>query len=84
VKLKAPEAPASVRKKAEQDRRAGEHPHRASRKRSRGTERALKREPRGSASRKAVSRQAKRSSGRRGKTARRNAALKAARTRKAA
>jgi hypothetical protein len=85
VKLGAPKGPASVRRKAEQDTAAGKHPHRRkSRTRSRAVSGALKREPRGSASRRSLARQAKKSSARRGKSARSAAALKAARTRKAA
>ena len=85
VKLGAPKGPASVRRKAEQDAEAGENPrHQPSRTRSRAIMSALKREPKGSASRQAVRRQAKKSSAKRGKRARSAAALKAARTRKAA
>jgi hypothetical protein len=85
VKLGAPKGPASVRKKAEQDIEAGERPRRkTSRKRSRVVSGALKRESRGSTSHRAISRQAKKSSAKRGKRSRRAAALKAAHTRKAA
>jgi hypothetical protein len=85
VKLGAPKSPDSVRKKAEQDTEAGAHPrYKASRTRSRAVSAALKRESRRSASRRAVSRQSKRSAAKRGKRARSAAALKAARTRKAA
>jgi hypothetical protein len=83
VKLGAPKGSASVRKKAEQDEQAGKHPHKVSRRRSRATENALKREPRSSASKKALSRQAKSAASKRGQRARHNAAMKAARTRKA-
>src|ERR1700746_3168557 len=63
VRLNAPKGPASVRKKAEQDTQAGEHPHqRVSGKRSRGVSKALKREPKNSASHQAISRQAKKTS----------------------
>lgn len=85
VKLGAPKGPASVRNKAEKDIEAGEHPgHRTSRTRSRAVSGALKRESRGSASRQAISRQTKKTAAKRGKRARSAAALKAARTRKAA
>jgi hypothetical protein len=85
VKLKAPQGPASIRKKAKQDIEAGERPrHRTARKRSRATSGALKRESKKSASRQAVSEQAKRSSAKRGKRARSAAAVEAARTRRAA
>jgi hypothetical protein len=53
-----------------------------SRKRSRATKAALKRESRGSASKKALSRQAKRAAGRRSARSRSAAAKKAARTRR--
>jgi len=53
-----------------------------SRTRSRATKRALKREPRKSASRKALSRQAKQAAARRSARSRSAAAKKAARTRK--
>jgi hypothetical protein len=85
VKLGAPQGPASVRKKAAQDAKAGAHPRRkTSVTRSRAISAALKREPKGSASRQAISRQTKKSSAKRGKQVRSAAALKAARTRKAA
>jgi hypothetical protein len=85
VKLEAPKGPAPLRKKAEQDIEAGERPrHKTSARRSRATSGAFKRESKKSASRQAVSRQAKRSSAKRGKRARSTAAVKAARTRKAA
>jgi hypothetical protein len=83
VKLAPPKGSASLRKKAEQDEEAGEHPRRkVSKRRSRATERALKSEPRSSASKAALSRQAKGAAQRRGKRARSQAATKAARTRK--
>ena|ERR1700741_4806876 len=83
VKLNAPKGPASLRRKAAQDEKAGERPHRAaSRTRSRATERALKREPRSSASHRALSRQTKTAAKKRGKSARSKAAVKAARTRR--
>ncbi len=85
VKLEAPKGPAAVRKKARQDIEAGENPrHKVSGTRSRAVSSALKREPKSSASHQAISKQAKRSSAKRGKRARSAAAAKAARTRKAA
>jgi hypothetical protein len=85
VKLAPPKGPTLVRKKAEQDVEAGKKPrHKTSRKRSRAISSALKRESKRSASPQAVSRQAKKSSAKRGRRARSAAAKKAARTRKAA
>src|SRR5437667_6488060 len=85
VKLNATKGPASIRKKAKQDIEAGERPrHKTARKRSRATSGALKRESKKSASRQAVSAQAKRSSPKRGKLARCAAAMTGARTRRAA
>jgi hypothetical protein len=85
VKLGTPKGPASLRKKAEQDTEAGENPRRQpSRRRSRATSAALKRESSRSASHGAVSRQAHKSAAKRGKRARSASAMKAARTRKAA
>jgi hypothetical protein len=86
VKLSPPKkGSSSVRRKAEQNSAAGEdRRHKPSRKRSRAVSGALKREPKGSTSRQAMSRQAKKSSAARGKRARSQAASKAARTRKAA
>jgi hypothetical protein len=85
VKLPAPKGSTSTRKKAAQDTKAGKNPRRkTSTKRSRATMGALKREPRASASRKALSQQAKKSAAKRGKRARSEAATKAARTRRAA
>jgi hypothetical protein len=85
VKLGAPKGSASLRKKAERDERAGEHPHRkmTSGRRSRAVEGALKHEPRRSASEQSLSRQAKSAVRKRGKSSRSIAARKAARTRKA-
>ena len=83
IKLGPPKGSASVREKAEQDEKAGEHPRRkVSRARSRATERALQRESRSSASTPSLSRQARRAAVKRGKNSRRQAAAKAARTRK--
>ncbi len=85
VKLGTPKGSAGLRKKAAQDEKASKKPHRkVSTTRSRATEAALKREPHSSASKKALSRQAKTAAAKRGKPARREAAMKAARTRKAA
>jgi len=84
VKLGAPKGPALVRRKAEQDTEAGKRPGgRTSRTRSRTVSAALKRESRSSASRRSISQQARKSAAKRGKQARRAAAVKAARTRKA-
>lgn len=60
---------------------AGKHPHAPSRKRSRGVERALEREPHRVASHKALSKQAHRSATRRSHASRAASARKAARTR---
>jgi hypothetical protein len=88
VKLSPPKGSAEVRKKAAQDTTAGRKTkasgHTTSAKRSRASEVALKREPRSVASHDALSRQAKKSAVKRGKQSRRQAAMKAARTRKAA
>jgi hypothetical protein len=85
VKLGPPKGPASLRKKAEQDSAAGENPHhKTSPKRARGVSGALKRETKSSGSREAMSRQAKKSAAKRGSRARSGAAMKAARSRKAA
>lgn len=85
VKLAPPKGPAALRKKAEQDSEAREdRGHKTSRRRSKATSHALEREGKSAASRKAISRQAKSSAARRGKRSRREAAQKAARTRKAA
>jgi hypothetical protein len=80
VKL-PPRGSKNTRTKARRDmsRNAG----RPSIRRSRAVERALKREPRSSASRAALSRQARSAARRRPKAARKAAARKAARTRKA-
>jgi hypothetical protein len=85
VRLSPPKGPASLQKKTEEDSAAGKHPRRkTSRKRSQGVSTALKRESKSGASRKALSRQAKKSAAKRRSRARSEAALKAARTRKAA
>jgi hypothetical protein len=83
VKLSPPKGSAALRKKAAQDEQAGEHPRRkVSSTRSRATEHALERESSRSASKPALSRQAKSSAASRSKTSRRQAAMKAARTRR--
>jgi hypothetical protein len=85
VKLPTPKGSAALRKKAEQDEEAGDNPrHKTSQTRSRATSGALKKESKSSASRQAISRQAKKSAAKRSPRSRRTAALKAARTRKAA
>jgi|SRR5580658_654152 hypothetical protein len=86
VKLSAPKGPASIRKKAAQDTRAGRNKPgtKTSTARSRAVESALQREPRNAASHEALSRQARKSAAKRGKKSREQAAMKAARTRKAA
>jgi hypothetical protein len=84
VKLGPPKGSASLRKKAAQDSAAGKKHRQTSRTRSRAVSGVLKREPKSSASRGAISKQAKRSATKRGPRARSAAAEKAARTRKAA
>jgi hypothetical protein len=86
VKLNAPKGPASTRRKAQQDARAGKEGtgHKASGTRSRAVEGALERESHSAASHEALSRHAKESAMKRGKQSRRKAAAKASRTRKAA
>jgi hypothetical protein len=76
---------AKTRAKAEHDETRGHSGSRKkpSRTRSRAVTRALKKEPRSSASRKSLSRQGHQAAMRRGKTDRTRAAKKAARTRKA-
>ena len=74
---------AKTRKSAESAYRKGQSSARKkkpSRKRSRATENALKRQPRKAASKKALSRQAKQAASRRGSAARKQAAQKAVRT----
>ena len=80
VKL-PPRGSKSTRTKARRDMSRRKRP--TSARRSRAVERALKREPRSSASRAALSRQARSAARRRPKAARKAAARKAARTRKA-
>jgi len=82
VKLPPPKGPANVRRKAEQDEKAGERSHRkTSRVRQRATSNALRRESRKGASRTALSRQTKQAAVKRGRSSRQRAASKAARTR---
>jgi len=85
VKLSTPTGSPELRKKAAQDEKASKNPSRkTSARRSRATEAALKREPHGSATKSALSRHAKTAAAKRGKQARSAAAVKAARTRRAA
>jgi len=89
VKLPAPRAGSispETRKKAARDAqkgRSGSHGE-VSKKRSRATTQALKKEGRSAASRTALSRQARSAANRRGSSARHESAMKASRTRKAA
>jgi hypothetical protein len=82
VKLGRPPASAKRRTKqsAKYASRAGAHRHRTSPRRARAVRRALKREGRRAASRKALARQAKSAARRRSHRARSNAARRAART----
>lgn len=85
VKLGTPKSPNSTertRHQAKLDEKASKHPHKPSRKRSRATEGALKREGKAAASKKALSRQAHSAATMRGKKQRVTAAKKAARARK--
>ena len=73
---------AKVRRKAAQDTRRGSNPRRRpSKKRSRATSEALRRESGRSASRQALSRQARTAARHRGAASRRSSARRAARTR---
>lgn len=84
VKLGAPKGSASLRKQAEHDEEASDHPRRkTSKRRSRAIAGALEREPHRSASHQSLSRQAKNAARKRGARARSQAARKAARTRRA-
>lgn len=86
VKLPQPDpgtTSASTRQKAKADSEQGRHPHKPSKKRSRATMNALKKEGRQSASPKALSRQTKSSASKRTRKARNASAKKAARTRAA-
>lgn len=84
VKLPSPGASTSqqTRRKARQDSKAGPKPHKPSSKRSRAVTEALEREPRNSASPRALSRQAHQAAASRGRKNRSAAAKKAAQTRK--
>ncbi|HXM11325.1 MAG TPA: hypothetical protein VN946_15355 [Terriglobales bacterium] len=86
VPLSAPKGPPAIRKKAAQDIKAGKKKSviKTSATRSHAVERALEREPRSAGSHAALSRQAKQSAAKRGTKSRQRAAIKAARTRKAA
>ena len=86
VKLSPPKGSASLRKKAAQDTKAAKKgpARKTSVTRSRAVESALQRESSSSASHQALSRQARKSAAKRGGQNRRQAAVKAARTRKAA
>jgi len=83
VKLGAPgrgKASAATRRKATKDLRRGRSRRRPSARRSRAVRGALRREPRSSASHKALARQAHQSAMRRGRRSRVSAAKKASRT----
>ena len=84
VKLPQPDpdtTSASTRAEAKADSEQGRHPHKPSRKRSRATMNALKKEGLQAASSKALSRQTKSSASKRTRKARSASAKKAARTR---
>ena len=84
VKLPAPsKASASTRKQAEHDLEQAKSHKKPSAKRSKAVRTALKDEPKSTASKKALSRQAKTASRKRSATSRHNAAVKAAKTRAA-
>jgi hypothetical protein len=84
VKLAPPKGSAATRRKAAEDTKAANSPRKPSATRSRAVEGALKREPRSTASHKALSGQAKKAAAKRGQKSRSQAATKAARTRRAA
>lgn len=71
----------ATKKAAARDSKAGRHPHKVSKTRSRAMSKALKREPHRAASKKALSRHAHTVAKRRGAAARSASARKAARTR---
>ena len=73
---------AKTRAQARRDERAGEHPHRPSPRRSKGSRKALKREGRSAASRAALARHAKRSARSRSAASRSAQAKRAAKTRR--
>ncbi len=84
VKLPPPEGSEALRKKAAEDTKASKRKGQVSGKRSRAVSSALKREPHSAASSQALSRQAKTAAARHGKQNRSKAAVKAAKTRRAA
>ena len=85
VKLPPPKGPAGIRKKAEQDTKAGNKPHRtSSRTRQRASTKALRRESRQGASSSALSRQTKKAAAKRTSVSRKRSAQKAARARRRA
>ena len=87
VKLSPPKGSAATRRKDAEDTKAakkGNSRPKPSATRSRAVEGALKREPRNTASHKALSGQAKKAAAKRGPKSRSQAATKAARTRRAA
>ncbi|PWK86703.1 DUF6496 domain-containing protein [Fulvimonas soli] len=77
-------ASAAARKRAARDEQAGEHPHKPAATRSRATSRALEKEGRAAASKRALAGHARKSAARRGAAARSAAAKKAVRTKGAA
>jgi Family of unknown function (DUF6496) len=85
VELQTPKGPSELRRKAEHDTEVAENRGRkTSRKRSRATLNALKREPKKAAGHREISLETKKSAAKRGKQARSASASKAARTRRAA
>ena len=82
VKLPAPQAGSSsrTRRQAARDTAAARHPHQPSRRRSRATTQALKREGHAAASKRALSRHAHSAAAKRSAASRSAAARKAART----
>jgi hypothetical protein len=84
VKLAPPKGSAATRRKAAEDTKAANSRRKPSATRSRAVEGALKREPRSTASHKALSGQARKAAAKRGQKSRSQAATKAARTRRAA
>jgi hypothetical protein len=85
VKLRPPKGPVALRRKAAQDSARGESSRKkTSPKRSKAISRALKREPKSTASHRVISQQTKKSAAKRSARSRSAAASKAARIRKAA
>lgn len=74
----------TTKKKAAQEAKASEHPHKPSLARSKAATKALKKEGHGAASKKALSAQAKKASAKRSAASRSAAAKKAAKTKGAA